>query len=252
MEGLLIAAVVIIVIALVFAKSLKGRVSGPEDYPYQKAGPLFTPAERSFYGVLSQAVGTNATIFGKVRVADIATPRKGLARSIWQRAFNKISAKHFDFVLCDSDDLSVICVLELDDSSHKASKRQQRDEFLTGVCSAADIPFIRVPAKAGYVISEIQALLAPHLTAVSNSATETAAEPEAELPVEAPEKQIEKIEKSCAKCSSSMVVRVARSGANAGKQFWACSTYPKCRHIEAINEVLSTTASLAATASSND
>ena len=245
MEGLLIAAVVIIVIALVFAKSLKGRVSGPEDYPYQKAGPLFTPAERSFYGVLSQAVGTNATIFGKVRVADIATPRKGLARSIWQRAFNKISAKHFDFVLCDSHDLSVICVLELDDSSHKASKRQQRDEFLTGVCSAADIPFIRVPAKAGYVISEIQALLAPHLTA-------TAAEPEAELPVEAPEKQIEKDEKSCAKCSSSMVVRVARSGANAGKQFWACSTYPKCRHIEAINEALSTTAPLAATASSND
>jgi hypothetical protein len=34
---------------------------------------------------------------------------------------------------------------------------------------------------------------------------------------------------SCPDCGSSMVKRKARRGANAGGEFWGCSTYPKCR-----------------------
>jgi restriction system protein len=34
---------------------------------------------------------------------------------------------------------------------------------------------------------------------------------------------------SCPRCGASMVLRTARQGANAGGQFWGCSTYPKCR-----------------------
>lgn len=74
--------------------------------PYQKCETLFTPAERSFLGVLQQAVGNNAAIFAKVRVADIVEPKTGLSRSARQKAFNKISAKRFDFLLCDKEDLS--------------------------------------------------------------------------------------------------------------------------------------------------
>lgn len=33
----------------------------------------------------------------------------------------------------------------------------------------------------------------------------------------------------CPQCGSAMVLRTARKGANAGSQFWGCSTYPKCR-----------------------
>jgi len=35
--------------------------------------------------------------------------------------------------------------------------------------------------------------------------------------------------KFCAKCESEMVLRTARRGSGAGKQFWGCSTYPRCR-----------------------
>ncbi|TCK05869.1 restriction endonuclease [Marinobacterium mangrovicola] len=41
---------------------------------------------------------------------------------------------------------------------------------------------------------------------------------------------------SCPKCSSPMVKRVARKGANAGREFWGCSRYPKCRGILNIND----------------
>lgn len=33
----------------------------------------------------------------------------------------------------------------------------------------------------------------------------------------------------CPKCGGEMVKRVARKGANAGKAFWGCSRFPKCR-----------------------
>lgn len=35
-------------------------------------------------------------------------------------------------------------------------------------------------------------------------------------------------ERRCPKCGSPLVIRAARSGAQAGRQFWACSAYPKC------------------------
>jgi restriction system protein len=39
---------------------------------------------------------------------------------------------------------------------------------------------------------------------------------------------------ACPHCRKPMVVRVARTGANAGGDFWGCSNYPKCRGIRAI------------------
>ena len=100
------------------------------DYPYAKQVALFSPAERSFLGVLSEAIGDEAQIFGKVRVADVIMPKKGMSRGEWQKAFNKISGKHFDFILCDKGDLSIICAVELDDSSHQSKSRKERDLFL--------------------------------------------------------------------------------------------------------------------------
>ncbi len=35
--------------------------------------------------------------------------------------------------------------------------------------------------------------------------------------------------KSCPKCDSSMILRTSKKGENAGKKFWGCSQFPKCR-----------------------
>ena len=35
----------------------------------------------------------------------------------------------------------------------------------------------------------------------------------------------------CPRCQSPMVLRTARRGANAGEQFWGCTTYPKCQGV---------------------
>ncbi len=224
MGWIFIVFVTVVILAFVILKLLQ-RSSKSGEYPYQSKGMLFSPAERSFYGVLSQAVGETALVFGKVRVADVIVPKKVASRSEWQIAFNKISGKHFDFLLCDTNELSVICAIELDDSSHQSKERTQRDIFLEGVCNSANVPLIRVPAKSGYVIGEVRKLLAPYL-ALEESAEE---EEISETPEPVPS------DKRCPKCSSLMVVRVAKKGVHAGKQFWACSAFPGCKYIEVIS-----------------
>lgn len=42
----------------------------------------------------------------------------------------------------------------------------------------------------------------------------------------------------CPRCSSKLVLRTAKKGENAGKQFYGCSNYPKCRYIMPINDVV--------------
>ena len=162
MIWIIITLIVLALIILFIKTSQKGRSS--QQYSYTKINSLFTPAERSFLGVLNQAIEDNAFVFGKVRVADILKPSKSSPRNQWQTAFNKINSKHFDFVLCDKNDLSVLCVIELNDKSHNSKKRKDRDAFLTAACESAMLPLIQIPAQAAYNIDEIRQALILHLS----------------------------------------------------------------------------------------
>ncbi|MEB0079406.1 NERD domain-containing protein [Pseudomonas sp. CCI3.2] len=41
-------------------------------------------------------------------------------------------------------------------------------------------------------------------------------------------------ERQCPKCGSALVIRVRKTGTNAGQQFWGCSTFPKCRTMQSL------------------
>ena len=79
-----------------------------------------------------------------------------MSRSKWQTAFNQISAKHFDYVLCSATSLEVLAVIELDDKSHNKPSRSKRDEFISEACHGADLPLIRFPAKASYTVDGVR------------------------------------------------------------------------------------------------
>ena len=44
----------------------------------------------------------------------------------------------------------------------------------------------------------------------------------------------DEIEKNCPKCGAKLVLRKATKGSNAGRNFYGCSAFPKCRYIENI------------------
>jgi hypothetical protein len=209
MSGILVVGAIVAIASAVLMKLFLKRTSGANGYPYQKSIALFSPAERSFFGVLHQAVDGKAAIFGKVRVADVVEPRTDLRRSARRSAFNRISGKHFDFLLCDKEKLSVICAIELDDGSHQSKRRHQRDEFLKGVCEAGYVPLVQVPVRSGYVIDEVKELIAPYLPALNMPAQEPA------LPIQESKMR----EKVSPKCPASMAKRVAKKGTHAGEGF---------------------------------
>lgn len=154
-----IAAIVIIgtFVALAGKSTGKGSKIG---FPYTPAQTLFSAAERSFLGALDQAVGPTYRVFGKVRVADLASIKPGLSPAARQGALNRIASKHVDFVVCRAADLFVVCAIELNDSSHSSKRAQARDELITRVCAAIDLPLIQVAAKRAYSVQELQAQLA--------------------------------------------------------------------------------------------
>jgi len=138
--------------------------------PYKRKDWLLSKAERSFFGVLQQAVGGQGgeyLIFAKIRVADLLWMPKGTEGR--RSHFNKIQAKHIDFVLCDRESVKPLLAIELDDSSHGRASRQSRDTFVDEALRAAGLPLLRVPAKAGYSVAgvtglaqQIRAALAAH------------------------------------------------------------------------------------------
>lgn len=225
-------AAVVLVGAVLLAILLRRQARQPSDaYPYRKLEALFSPAERSFLGVLEEACGQDIKVFGKVRVADVVAPLAGLDGSKRQSAFNKISSKHFDFLLCSGSDLSAACAIELHDRSHQRSDRQSRDEFLQGVCKAVSLPLLEFKAKRGYSVEEVRASIQEALSSktVSSGAPASELPPEAQQPAESPSEPL------CPECAIPMVHRTGRRGTLAGKEFWGCTNYPKCHATRPIN-----------------
>jgi predicted RNA-binding Zn-ribbon protein involved in translation (DUF1610 family) len=136
---------------------------------------------------------------------------------------NKIDRKHVDFLLCDPKTVRPILGIELDDKSHQRPDRQERDEFVQNVFSAAKLPLVRIPVKRAYTSTELNVLLQPYLGKKDLPA----------LPLVTP--QDAPTVPHCPKCGSEMILRTAKSGTNQGEKFWGCSNFPQCRGILKLN-----------------
>ncbi len=119
------------------------RVFRPKDkYPYERRD-LLTSNELEFYQILYPIVCQHGwQLLMKMRLADIMAVRKGTED--YMAYFNKIKAKHTDFVFCDPDTLEILAGLELDDPSHNRPDRIERDVFVDNAYAAAGIPLIHV------------------------------------------------------------------------------------------------------------
>ena len=167
MDILLIPLVLLAVVILIaILKTLLAAKKVTVQHSYDAAGTLLSPAELSFFKVLELVVKDNAHIVVKVRVADLLSPHKGMTRSNWQKAFNSISSKHIDFVICDKTNLKPLCAIELNDKSHQRKSRRLRDEFITKAFASANVPLEFITARRSYSAEQIRDQLEPYLGAV--------------------------------------------------------------------------------------
>ena len=157
----LLLLVVVVVVVMAILAAVKARASSPsaraDIYFLRKS--LFTPAERSFLGVLDASLPPGVRVYGKVRLEDIIGVKKGLGRSEYQAAKNRINRKHVDFLLVRTSDLAPVAGLELDDASHEEEERQQRDSFVDAAFASAGLPLLHVAAQKSYNSNELKTKL---------------------------------------------------------------------------------------------
>ncbi|MCL4266065.1 MAG: DUF2726 domain-containing protein [Anaerolineae bacterium] len=197
--------------------------SGKPQFPYRLRDDFLSPAELNFYRALQTAVADWAMLFTKVNLGDLFYASTG-DQGQNQAYRNRISRKHLDFLLCDPNTLRPLLGIELDDSSHNRSDRQQRDQFVDGVFAAAGLPLVHVRVSHSYSPDKLRAFL--RRTAALDNGAESAR----------PDKTEEKgtAVPHCPECGAPMVLRTAQKGTNAGNQFWGCAQYPRCRGISPV------------------
>lgn len=239
----LFVVVLVIVVAVIVAILKRKQPSEDIGLSFDSRDTLFSPAERSFLGVLEQVLDNRYRVFGKVRLGDIIKTAKGLSKSIRATSQNKINQKHVDFVICNAADLAVIGVVELDDQSHAREDRADRDTFVDQALASAKVPVVHFSAKKGYALHEVRANLAGIIPGFINPGiapnvqdVPVPAQPAPVVIVESSPLQPEQTVPVCPKCAAVMVKRQAAKGQHAGKWFWACSNFPKCRQVVGIGE----------------
>lgn len=204
--------------------------ASPTQGGYAIRDDFLSKAELSFFRVLKAVVKDDATLCPKVGLGDLFFAKSADARQT-RVLTNKIDRKHVDFLLCDPGTARPLLGIELDDRSHDRPERRARDHFVDAVFSSAELPLLRIPAASAYSPADIEIRI---VKALDGNRTGTPANVPASIPVSAPQPVTTKVagappNRTCPKCGGAMLLRTASKGANAGRQFWGCSNYPKCR-----------------------
>lgn len=106
-----------------------------------KRVPILTENEVEFFGRLRRAL-PHLNVFPQVCMAGVILPNEK-SRKRWGRAFSQVSSKRIDFTICYAD-LTVKCVIELDDRTHDKVKDAKRDAML----ASAGIRTIRYESRS--------------------------------------------------------------------------------------------------------
>ncbi|MFD2176622.1 DUF2726 domain-containing protein [Veronia pacifica] len=155
-------------VLIVSLKTNRQQSSDKTKFTYKVKKSLFSPAERSFLGVLHRLLNDNYEVLGKVRISDVLSPDNANNKKDWWSSFNKISSKYFDYVICNKKDLSFVAVIELDDASHNRASRIERDDFVNSACQSANLKLLRFKAARGYKLSEVAQILGDNGLAVGD------------------------------------------------------------------------------------
>lgn len=124
--------------------------------PYRRRRSLLSRGEKAFYDVLREAVGRRFAIAIKPRLADVLV----CPRSRWHRAAGaRVKPRHVDFLLYDEVSTAPVLALELDDASHEAPARRERDAFVDEALLVAGVVLVRVRAATSYDARELARVL---------------------------------------------------------------------------------------------
>ena len=153
----IVLALVLLAIFLLYRRSGRRDEEGINFDAYRLRNSLLTKNELAFYRVLEETIAGQTVILSKVRLADIFSTAGGQRN---HGAFNRISARHVDFIICEQKTFRPVFAIELDDRSHTRPDRVRRDIFVNGLFESVGLPLVRVLARKRYDAKEVKERLA--------------------------------------------------------------------------------------------
>jgi very-short-patch-repair endonuclease len=135
------ALVILVVIAILL------RLEGASRRRYSSRS-VMTPNEVEFFRRLMAAMRPGY-VFPQVAMSALIEPKRAGRAGL--KALRRISQKRVDYTLHD-EDLSLICVVELDDRTHDPRRDAERDRLL----KAAGIPTLRWNSTPRPSVAEIR------------------------------------------------------------------------------------------------
>ena len=205
--------------------AIKPLASGQESVRYEPKPRLFSDAERSLFDLLQAALNPDYRVLVKVSLGDVIQPRSQGSNDLKQTDL-RLGRSFFNFVVCDKNQLKPLCGLMLKDEPGTAT--------VSELALRAGLPLLVLDPARSYRMQEMRAEVLSQVTGAivkvlepMPAAAETALSVDVLQPRERLDTPLEL--KLCPKCQAVMLKRTAKTGPQQGKQFWACSTYPRCK-----------------------
>ena len=182
-----------------------------ERLPYRLREQFMSTPELALLRVLQDMVQHHYIICPKVALNDIfyiARPNENV------HFFNKIFRKHVDFLLCEPGSLKPAFGIELVKPVTRNETREA-DKFMQDLFLSAGLPLVHVPSSDRYDEDDLAELFKFSIVKVRTTGPLRASTETDSVPM-------------CPVCGRMMVLRIHRSGVDAGKKYYGCMDNPHC------------------------
>ena len=186
--------------------------------PYRLRDTFLSTPELALFRVLRAMAGRHYVICPKVALNDIfyiVRPNENV------HFFNKFFRKHVDFLLCEPVTLRPAIGIELSRPAGRSETREA-EQFMQELFLSARLPLVHIPSSEHYSTAEVEQLLQQSIKRVKETGPLRAVTRTDSVPM-------------CPVCGRMMVLRIHRSGSDAGKKYYGCMDSPKCNGVVEIS-----------------
>lgn len=202
---------------------------GVNEFDLQRRSRILTAAERSFFECLANALSDDFYIFTKVRVLDVVEPSPASSRIERKSIRKRLAVESLDYVLCKKHDLSIFGIVELENFEKRSNAKQRvkREKLVSEVCKTANLRLFYFDIRQDYQGMDIRRLVTGRSKRRNKEATITPTH-QTQLTSDGASVTDYSRMRSCPKCHSEVVVKIAVKGKRIGEKFLMCRKYPYC------------------------
>ena len=186
--------------------------------PFRLRDKFMSTTELALFRTLQNMAGDHYIVCPKVALNDIfyiVRPNENV------HFFNKLFRKHVDFLLCDPKTLQPSIGVELVKPVSKNETREA-DQFMEDLFLGAGLPLVHVRSMQEYSQGDLTELFHLAILKVRETKSLRASGRVDSVPM-------------CPVCGKMMVLRVFRTGPNAGTKYYGCMDNPTCNGYVAID-----------------